>query len=418
MTTLVVGGGLIGLTTAWALTQDGESVLLLDAEDGVAKGTSFANAGLITPSMPEPWNGPGVFGHLIASLFDPRSGLRLKPSAIPGLGAWGLKFIAHSTPARHFAACSDNYRLARLSLDRTAEITEALGLEYDRGTLGTLSVFRDQALFEAKRAVLDHVAGLGMQYELLTPDVVVEMVPGLADAADQLICGVHYPGDHHGDAHRFCRALLPHVLERGEARFDERVESLLVDRKGIRGVRCASGEIEAERVVVAAGVHSPALLATAGIPLPVQPAKGYSVTVDVPDAAELPPLPVIDDALHACLTPLGSRLRMVGTAEFAGFDKRIDPVRTDNLIDVCKSLLPRLSERIDFDSARRWAGLRPMSYDGRPFIGETGIAGLYVNSGHGPLGWTMAMGSAALLAAVIAGREPPVDAEAFRLARA
>ena len=419
MTTVVVGGGLIGLTTAWVLQSRGEDVLLVDRHEGVAEETSFANAGLITPSMPEPWNGPGVFGHLLASLFNPRAGLRLKPSMLPGLIPWGLRFIAHSVPSRHFAACTDNYHLALYSLARTEAVSERLGLEYCRGTAGTLSVFRDQATFDAKRGVIEHVASLGMRYQRLTPKEVVAMVPGLRGAASSLICGVHFPDDHHGDAHRFCRELYPHFIAAGgAARFGEAVQGLIIDQGRAHGVRLTNSDLRADRVVIAAGSHSPALLAGVGVKLPVKPAKGYSVTVKVDEPDALPPLPVIDDALHVCLTPLGDRLRMVGTAEFAGFDLSLDPVRTDNLIAVFQSLLPELAEATDLGSAARWAGLRPMSFDGRPFIGATGIDGLFVSSGHGPLGWTMAMGSAELLADLMTGSASAIDPAPYSLARA
>ena len=160
------------------------------------------------------------------------------------------------------------------------------------------------------------------------------------------------------------------------------------------------------------------LAADVGIDLPVKPAKGYSVTVDVPSTEGLPPLPVIDDTMHACLTPLGKRLRMVGTAEFTGYDTSIDEVRTDNLYRLFEELLPDIAARTDRSTAKPWAGLRPMSYDGRPFIGETGVDGLYVNCGHGPLGWTMAVGSGALLADAIVGEATAVDLAPFGLARA
>lgn len=418
MTTIVVGAGLIGLTSAYALQARGEQVTLIDARKGVALETSYANGGLVTPSMPEPWNGPGVFGHLAASLFDPRSSMRLRWHAIPSLTAWGLRFLRASTPAQHFAACTDNYRLAAWSLQRTAELTDALGLEYDRGTRGTFSIFRDQKGFEVKEAVCRHVASLGMEYRVLSPGETVAFEPALAAIEDRIHCSVHYPDDHHGDAHRFCRALLPHYdAAGGRVEFDTEVRSLVVDAGGVRGVETSRGDRDASQVVVAAGVHSPAMLSGVGISLPVKPVKGYSVTVETGSTEGLPALPVIDDSMHACLTPFGSRLRMVGTAEFTGFDTRIDPVRTDNLLRLFRELLPDVAARVSTDDATLWAGLRPMSYDGRPFIGATDVQGLFVNSGHGPLGWTMAAGSAELLADVMTGQEPRIDPAPFRLAR-
>jgi len=418
MSTLVIGGGLIGLTTAYALRIRGEDVILVEAREGVALETSFANGGLLTPSMPEPWNGPGVFRHLAASLFDPRSSMRLHWHAIPAYFGWGLKFLQHSSPRHHFAACTDNYHLAKYSLERTAAVSEALGLDYDRGTKGTLSIFRDRSTLDSKQAVCRHVASLGMQHRMLDADEVVELEPSLSVVRDRIICGTHFPDDNHGDAQRFCRELLTQFESLGGAAdFGMTISSLVVEGGRLRGVMSREGFREANRVIVAAGARSPALMATGGLKLPVKPVKGYSVTVETDDASLLPSMPVVDDSMHACLTPFGSRLRMVGTAEFTGFDTRIDPVRTDNLYRLFEDLLPDVAARVDKSQAKPWAGLRPMSYDGKPFIGGTGIDGLYVNSGHGPLGWTLAMGSAELLADVVTGAKPAVDPRPYSIAR-
>ena len=419
MSTLVIGGGLIGLSTAYALQSRGESVTLIDARDAVALETSYANGGLITPSMPEPWNGPGVYRHLAASIFNPRASMRLRLHAIPSLVGWGLRFLQHSAPARYFAACTDNYHLARYSIEQTAVLTDELDLEYDRGTAGTLSVFRNREGYDVKRAVCEHVSGLGMEYRVLTPAEVTELVPALESVQHLLHNGIHYPEDDFGDARRFCEALLPHFeAAGGRAEFGVLVHRLRIEGGRIVGLETSAGERTADKVVIAAGVQSPMLVAQAGIDLPVKPAKGYSVTVDVPSTDGLPHLPVIDDTMHACLTPLGQRLRMVGTAEFTGYDTSIDEVRTDNLYCLFEALLPELAARTDRSTAKPWAGLRPMSYDGRPFIGETGVDGLYVNCGHGPLGWTMAVGSGALLADAMVGEPTAVDAAPYALTRA
>ena len=419
MSTLVIGGGLIGLSTAYALQSRGASVTLIDARESVALETSFANGGLITPSMPEPWNGPGVYRHLAASLFNPRASMRLRLHAIPSLMGWGLRFLKHSAPIHYFAACTDNYHLARYSLEQTAALTDELGLDYDRGTAGTLSVFRAREDYDAKRAICEHVSRLGMNYRVPTPAEIVDLVPALESVQDQLFKGIHYPEDDFGDARRYCEALLPHFeAAGGHAEFGVQVHRLRTSGGRIGGVETSAGERTADNVVIAAGVHSPMLAADAGVDLPVKPAKGYSVTVDVPSTDGLPCLPVIDDSMHACLTPLGSRLRMVGTAEFTGFDTRIDAVRTDNLYRLFEALLPELASETDRSTARPWAGLRPMSYDGRPFIGETHVARLFVNCGHGPLGWTMAAGSGALLADRIVGAPTAIDATPYCLSRA
>ena len=418
MSTVVVGGGLIGLTTAYVLQSRGASVVLVDANDGVALETSFANGGLVNPSMPEPWNGPGVFRHLTASLFNPRSSMRLRWHAIPSLLGWGIRFLQHSSSTHFFDACSANYELLKQSIDRTMALADGLGLEYCRGQNGTLSVFRAPADFDTKMRVCRHVADAGLEFQELVPAEIVEKVPALAEIESKIYRGIFYPGDEHGDAHLFCRSLLPHFeAAGGQARFGVRVRRLRVASGKLTGLETSDGDIPADRVIVAAGTRSPALLETAGLRLPVKPVKGYSVTVELDDTDGFPAMPVIDDSMHACVTPFGNRLRMVGTAEFTGFNTDIDPVRTDNLYAFFEELFPSIASRTDKAAAKNWAGLRPMSYDGKPFIGASRIDGLWVNSGHGPLGWALAMGSAHLLADIVLGHKPSVDPGPFDLRR-
>lgn len=418
MSTLVVGGGLMGLTSAQALVDQGEAVTILEAREGVALETSFANGGMLTPSMPEPWNSPGVYRHLAASLFDPRSSMKLRVHAMPSLVTWGIRFLRHSSRDRYEAACADNYRLACYSLAETQAITGRFALDYDRGVEGALSVFRNDDDFAQKDAVCRRLAELGMRYSVLTAEEMISLVPALADIRRQIHNGILYHDDECGDAHLFCRSLAPH-FERagGRIEYGVAVQRLLTDGARVVGVGTDRGERTADRVVVAAGTRSPALLAGAGVTLAVKPVKGYSVTVDVGGIDGVPTLPVLDDAMHAGMTPLGDRLRMVGTAEFTGFDTTINKVRTDNLYAMFEAILPGIAAQVDREHAVPWAGLRPMSYDGKPFIGATGIDGLFVNCGQGHLGWTMAMGSARLLADTVLGRPPAIDASPYSLRR-
>lgn len=418
MSTVIVGGGLMGLTSAYALAAAGEPVTLLEAREDIALETSFANGGMFTPSMPEPWNSPGVYKYLAASLFDPRSSMKLRLRAIPSLSTWGIRFLVNSKRSRYEAACADNYRLSCLSLEKTRAVTEALGLQYDRGSRGTLSVFRNEHDFAVKAAVCERLAEYGMRYRVLGVDEVIGLAPALEEIRGEIFNGIHYPDDEHGDARQFCKALLPHIeAAGGDLRFNTSVTSLNVSRGRITSVATGEGTVSADHVVVAAGTLSPALLSRVGVKLPVKPVKGYSVTVDVSGIDNVPELPVLDDSMHAGMTPLGGRLRMVGTAEFTGFDTTINTVRTDNLYAMFEAILPGIAKQVDKASAYLWTGLRPMSYDGKPFIGETDIEGLYVNCGQGHLGWTMAMGSAQLLTDSVLSRKSAIERGPFGLAR-
>jgi D-amino-acid dehydrogenase len=412
--TLVIGGGLAGLATAQVLAERGEQVRVLELLDGVGLETSFANAGLLTPSMPEPWNGPGAVGHLAGSVFGRHSSIRLNVRAIPSLLTWGISFLRNSSPDRFHSAVDDNFRLARYSRERTAELTERLGLRYDFLDGGSLCVFRERQAMAERQAICDRLRNSGMNSREVDRDEIVEIEPALAGTAAEFIGGIWLPDDATGDAHLYCRELERTIVgDGGVVETGVRVSGLSIRNGVLFGVDTDHGRIEADRVVVAAGTRSPDLLRTTGRSLPIKPAKGHSLTFEYDDPGELPGVGIVDDSAHAVVSPFGERIRVVGFAEFAGFDKSIGRRRLDQLFGVLESLLPHIAAQVDRDQGVPWAGLRPMSADGRPHIGPAGIDGLYVNSGHGALGWTMAMGSAQLLVDQMLGDRPAIDPRPF-----
>jgi len=414
MRIIIIGGGLIGLASAQALIERGHDVLVLEAREDVGLETSYANGGMLTPSLPEPWNGPGVLTHLLQSLFDPRAALKLRPRVLPSLVGWGIAFLRNSRESRYLAATEDNYRLAVFSLARTLDVSRRLALNYDLAERGTLCLFEDRANLENRRQVCELLAPLGLRFEDYTPAAVVAAEPLLAPIRDRLVGGIWLPDDARGDAHRFCQALAVAIREQGgEIRTGTRVQALVRVKGRVAAVLTGDGEVAADRIVVAAGVDSSLLLRGVGVRVAVQPAKGYSITIDAGDLGPLPSAAIADDASHAVVTTFGTRLRVVGTAEFAGFDKRLTPARIDNLHRILAHLLPRLAARISPADDQPWAGLRPLSADGRPYIGPTSIPGLFVNTGHGALGWTLAMGSGHLLAGLLDGTPTAVDPTPF-----
>lgn len=418
MKTVVIGAGLIGLSTARALIDRGEQVHVVEAREGVALETSFANGGLHTPSMSEPWNSPGVLRHLAGSLLDPHSSMKLRVTAIPSLMFWGLKFLRNSRAERFFAACESNFRLANYSLEKTLRISAQRELDYDLAHGGTLSVFRDLRGMTMQREVARHLQRLGMQSHELDPDAVVEREPTLAAIRPRIAAGIWYPDDVRGDAHRFCRELARTIEDDGGCIQTGVAVSRLRKKNGtIVAVETNHGEIVADMVVVAAGTRSPQLLKTVGEYVPVKPAKGYSVTIDTSGMTGVPSIPVQDDSMHAAVTPLGNRIRLVGTVEFAGFDRRIDESGIDNLFRLLDGLLPELAIQVDRRKSVPWTNLRPVSNDGSPFIGPARTPGLFVNTGHGALGWTMAMGSGELLADLMVGRTTEIDAAPYACQR-
>ena len=418
MTNLVIGAGLIGITSAYELLKRGQSVTLLEECEGPALVTSFANAGMLTPSMSDPWNSPGVYKYLAKSLFNPRASMRIRLHAIPSLIGWGSKFLRYSSKHYFQAALKDNYNLTCYSLRKTQEIAEKYNLQYCRDTNGTLSIFNTHEDFSVKESLYQSLQKSGLKCTILSPSEIISLVPSLAPIHSKLYKGIHYYQDESGDAHLFCKELLAKYLAAGgQIKYGISVKSLAVSRNKIIGVNTQSEFIPATQVVVASGANSPAILKSVNVNLDVKPAKGYSLTLNVDGVSGLPSLPVLNDAMNVVITPLGDRLRLVGTAEFAGFDLSIDNARIMQLYEMFEFMYPEIASQVDRESALPWAGLRPMSCDGKPFIGASKIKGLYINSGQGPLGWTLAMGSANILADIMLGSPTEIDAKPFSMLR-
>jgi D-amino-acid dehydrogenase len=408
--TLIIGGGLIGLATAHALLERGERVRVLESLAQLGNGTSFANGGLLTPSMSEPWNSPGAWRHFAASLSDPTAPMKLRPLALPGLVRWGMRFLRHSTPARYRYATEASFRLARESARETRAWRERLNLAYDGRASGCLSLFRTGSSMQEQLAMSMHLQALGLRFTRLDAAGAIAIEPMLSDIAPQINGALYFPDDEVGDAQALCAALGRCIIERGgEISTQRRVSQVIVRAGQVQAVE-ADGEIlPAARVIVAAGVGSVGLLKGAGVRISVAPAKGYSLTVDFAGRSALPSLPVSDRVRHVVVTPLGRRVRIAGTAEFTGEDLRMRPERIAPLAAAFRELYPRLAREVDPAQGTAWAGLRPVSADGLPFIGSTRVAGLYVNAGHGALGFTLAAGSAVLLADLLQGARTCVD---------
>ena len=411
---IIIGAGLAGVCAAWTLARRGHAVTVLDALAGPGLETSFANAGALTPSEPEPWNQPGVAWQLLASLFDPHAAMKLRLAPLPGLVPWGLRFLRNSTHARHAAASRANFALSRYSLAQTQAVRDELSLEFDNIKRGTLKLCRSQAGIEASIRAAEKLVPLGLNYRLLDLAATLELEPRLTAIAEQIAGSIHYPDDECGDAYRFTAGLAA-AAEQAGVTFEWNTRVLdLMDRAGhVVGVRTEKEEIEADTVIIAAGHAAWTLMKPLGLHLPVRPVKGYSLTLDMSGLKTRPQVPVFDEALHAIVTPMGDRLRIAGTAEIAGNDKRLRPERVENLKSLVRALYPQFADQLLTGEINAWAGLRPMSANGRPFIGETRAKGLWLNTGHGHLGWTQAMGSAGLLGALIDSEEPPVDPAPF-----
>jgi D-amino-acid dehydrogenase len=412
---IIIGAGLIGVTSAYALRRRGHEVVVIEREAGPGLQTSFANGSLLTPSMPEPWNAPGCWRTLLASLVRSDSPMQLRAKALPTLTHWGLAFLRNSGAARYQRNVIRNLRLARYSLHVMASIRRDTAIEYGRTARGTLRLFREAAALD-RALTAGPLAAEGLTFRRLLKEQTLELEPALTPIASKFVGSIHYPVDETGDAHRFCRGLAEQARREGvQFRFGTEVLSIEVDAGRVTAIVSAGERFEAEKYLVAAASYSTPLLKSVGIDLPVQPVKGYSVTFDHPPQADTLRIPIIDDDFHAVVVPLEGAIRVAGTAEFAGYDRSPNPARTRNLLKLLQQVLPKVP--FDPATAKSWCGLRPMSSDGVPIIGPTPLSNLVVNTGHGPLGWTMAAGSAELLADLIDGRPPAVDPASYDLKR-
>lgn len=407
---IVIGGGIIGVTTAWYLAERGVAVTLLERREASALETSYANGGLVTPSQSDPWNGPGTLTQLIKWLGREDSPLLLRLRALPGIWRWGLKFLLASRAAPWWRATEANLRLGLYSAERLAALREQLKLEYDSLSAGTLKVFRDGYAFERCVALAEALSPQGLSHRALSPADAARVEPLLEPVQAELAGAIHYPKDTSGDAQAFTRQLEGKAREAGaDFRYSTEVKGLRRDLKRIRAVVIEGDELEAESYVLAAGNASAALLASIGLTLPMYPVKGYSVTVPAGEWARPLGVPLVDFEHKTVLTPLGARLRIAGTAEFNGFDTALNPRRGAAILKRALALVPALAAQVDAAKVEHWAGLRPMTADGPPVLGATPLHNLFLNTGHGPLGWTLAAGSGRVVADLVAGLKPEID---------
>jgi D-amino-acid dehydrogenase len=417
MKVIVLGGGVIGVSTAYYLARAGAEVTVLERQSGVALETSFANAGQVSPGYSTPWAAPGIPLKAMKWLFQRHAPLAIRPDGTLFQLRWMAAMLRNCTAARYAVNKERMTRLAEYSRDCLRQLRADTGIAYDERSLGTLQVFRTAAQLQAARrdtAVLDEC---GVPYRLLQAGELPEVEPALAHAAG-LAGGLYLPGDETGDCQRFTAALAEQAKALGvQFRFGVQVSRLLQQGERVTGVQLAGAEREtlgAARVVLALGSYSRALLAPLGLDLPVYPVKGYSLTAPLVDEARAPRSTVLDETYKVAITRLGGRIRVGGMAELAGFDLGLNPRRRATLEMVTSSLFEGGG---DLPAAEFWTGLRAMTPDGTPVVGATRLGNLLVNTGHGTLGWTMAAGSGKLVADLALNRRPEIRADDLSLAR-
>ncbi|EKF20431.1 D-amino acid dehydrogenase [Nitratireductor pacificus] len=408
MRILILGGGVIGVTTAYYLAKSGHEVEVIDRQPGPAQETSFANAGQVSPGYSSPWAGPGIPLKAMKWLTMQHGPLVIRPRLDPAMWWWMLRMLRNCTSARYARNKARMVPIAEYSRDCLQALRAAEGIAYDERSQGTLQLFRSQEQLDAIAKDVDVLKTFGVAHEVLDRAGCIAREPGLATAGAGFVGGLRLPGDETGDCHLFTGRLAA-IAEGLGVRFSYATEIRQVVCAGgrVEAVVTSDGRREADAVVVALGSHSPLLLRDVGIGISVYPVKGYSLTLPLTDPDAAPVSTIMDETYKTAITRLGDRIRVGGTAELAGYDLTLRPARQRALEKSFTDLFPRGG---DVAQASFWCGLRPMTPDGPPLVGETPISGLYLNTGHGTLGWTMACGSGRVLTDIIDGREPEIDA--------
>ena len=411
----IVGAGLLGVTSAYYLAKEGHEILVVDRQSAPARETSFANAGLLTPNHSFSWAGPGAPWLLLKSLWQAESGLRLRPHLNRQLLDWGLRFLRNCTASRHRTNTQAKTRLSFYSMAELDRLTRETGIAWHRSTQGVLYLFRDRHELEEADAKAAMLRDAGAEIAPISWDEVVALEPALAHAGSKFVGALHGKSDAIGDARRFTETLAEACRAQGVTfRLGATVERLLVESGRVTALATSAGPIKADAFVLAAGSYSPHLARQAGLHLPIYPVKGYSITAPVNDPDQAPRTGGLDEGTLVAFSRLGDRVRMTSVAEVTGYDTTYHPENFARILATGRELF---RDGIALDRAEHWACLRPSTPDGPPIIGPSPIDNLWLNTGHGYLGWTMCCGSARLLADQIAGRITELDTHLYRYGR-
>jgi D-amino-acid dehydrogenase len=404
---LILGSGVIGVTSAYYLARAGHEVTVVDRQPEPALETSFANAGEVSPGYSSPWAGPGVPVKAVKWLLMKHGPLVIRPKLDPVMWVWLLKMLRNCTSARYAVNKSRMIPIAEYSRDSLRDLRRDIGIQYDERSQGTLQLFRYQAQLDGTGEDVAVLKQYGVPYETLSREGCIAVEPALAGVKDKFVGGLRLPQDETGDCHMFTQALAKHAEALGvRFLFNTGIDRIITDGGRVSGVATSAGMLQADAYVLALGSYSSRMAAPLGISLPVYPVKGYSITVPIKDASGAPESTVMDESYKVAITRLGNRIRVGGTAEISGFSTKLYGARRATLDHSLTDLFPRGG---DLSKATFWSGLRPMTPDGPPVIGPTKYANLHLNTGHGTLGWTMSCGSARVLADMLSGKKPEVD---------
>lgn len=415
MKIVVLGAGVIGVTTAYYLARAGHMVTVVDRQPKVAQETSFANAGLIAPGHAASWASPRVPWILAQSLLRRDTSLRFRLRADPALWRWTLKFLANCTAERNRINTLRKLSLCIYSRDALIELRRETSIAYDEIAKGALYLYRGARHFAAGQRTLAMLNQYGLGLEAIDTARTVALEPALAPARDQLAGAIYAPGDESGDCRRFTEELAHLCGTMGVIfRLGTTIRRLVAEGDLIVSVATDDGDIAGDLYVLALGSFSPLLARRIGLKLPIYPVKGYSMTLPIAERAEAPTIGGVDELNLVAFARLGDRLRLTGTADFAGYATTHQPEHFAVMLKSARELFPRAA---DFDRPDYWACLRPMTPDGPPILGLARHRNLYLNTGQGHMGWTMACGSSRIVADMIDGRLPEIDVRGLTVER-
>lgn len=419
MHVIVLGSGVIGTTTAWYLAQRGARVTVLERQPGPALETSFANAGQVSPGYSTPWAAPGIPLKALKWLFQRHAPLAIRADGSLFQLRWMTQMLANCSAERYTVNKERMMRLSEYARDCLRTLRADTGIAYEERSRGTLQLFRTQAQLEAAQRDIAVLQECGVPYELLGADELPQVEPALTRSRSPLAGGLRLPNDETGDCHLFTTRLTELARQAGvEFRFGVDIREILTGGGGVIGVRVGDGEhsqvLAADRYVLALGSYSRQMAAGLGLDLSVYPVKGYSLTVPLVDADGAPQSTVLDETYKVAVTRFDDRIRVGGMAELGGYDLRLNPRRRETLERVVGDLFPTGG---DLPRAEFWTGLRPMTPDSTPIVGATPYPELFINTGHGTLGWTMSCGAGALVADLVTGRQPAIRHDDLALSR-
>ena len=415
MHVVVVGGGVIGVCSAWYLARRGAQVTLIDRQSAVASETSYANAGQVSPGYSTPWAAPGIPMKALRWMFQKHAPLSIRPDGSLQQLKWMAEMLMNCSPERYAINKERMLRLAEYSRDCLRALRADTGIQYEQRTGGTLQLFRTRKQFEAACQDIAVLERCNVPYELLDARQLASAEPALARVHGKLTGGLRLPNDETGDCNLFTQRLAHAAAQAGVSfRLNREVSGFEARGGRILGVRLGEEQITADAFVLACGSYSRALALPLGIDLPVYPVKGYSLTLPVVSDAAAPVSTVLDETYKVAVTRFDNRIRVGGMAELAGFDKRLLPRRRKTLELVVNDLFPGAGA---LNQAQFWSGLRPMTPDSTPIVGGSEYRNLFINTGHGTLGWTMACGSGQLIADMVTGYRPEIRTDGLDVSR-